>query len=58
MGREVAKKVIQSSLDDDVMSDDDTINCAKSILQKELSKSILAYTSAFNKAALIRNLEC
>jgi len=36
IGREVASKVIQSSLDDDVMSDDDTIRCATSILNKEL----------------------
>lgn len=49
IGREVAKKVIQSSLDDDVMSDEDTINCANSILKKELSKAISSYTCAFNK---------
>lgn len=57
MGREVAQKVIQSSLDDDVMSDDDTLRCATSILHKELSKAINSYESAFNKAALVRNLE-
>lgn len=58
MGREVSKKVIHSSLDDDVMSDEDTVNCANSILKKELNKAITSYTSAFNKSALIRNLEC
>jgi hypothetical protein len=57
MGREVAQKVIQSSLDDDVMSDDDTIRCANAILNKELNKAISSYQSAFNKASLIRNLE-
>lgn len=39
------------------MSDDDTIRCATSILTKELSKAISSYQSAFNKGALIRNLE-
>ena len=57
IGREVSKKIVQSSLDDDVMSDDDTITCATSILQKELSKAIGSYTNAFNKGALVRNLE-
>lgn len=57
MGREVASKVIESNLDDDVMSDDDTIRCATNILNKELSKAISSYTAAFNKGALIRNLE-
>lgn len=57
MGREVASKVIQSSLDDDVMSDDDTIRCATNILKRELNKAINSYQSAFNKAALVRNLE-
>ena len=57
MGREVAQKVIQSSLDDDVMSDDDTIRCATSILNKELNKAISSYQSAFNKSTLVRNLE-
>jgi hypothetical protein len=57
MGRAVAQKVIQSTLDDDVMSDDDTIRCATSILTKELSKAISSYENAFNKAALVRNLE-
>ena len=57
IGREVAGKVIQSGMDDDVMSDDDTIRCATSILNKELSKAITSYQNAFNKGALIRNLE-
>jgi hypothetical protein len=57
MGKEVSQKVIQSSLDDDVMSDDDTIRCATNILNKELSKAISSYENAFNKAALVRNLE-
>ena len=49
--------MIESNLDDDVMSDDDTIRCATNILNKELSKAISSYTAAFNKGALIRNLE-
>lgn len=57
IGREVASKVIQSGIDDDVMSDDDTIRCATSILNKELSKAITSYQNAFNKGVLIRNLE-
>jgi hypothetical protein len=59
MGRMVSNKVIQSSLDDDVMSDDETIRCAHSILKKELNKAINSYSNAFNKKALVRNLsEC
>lgn len=53
----MASKVIQSTLDDDVMSDDDTLRCATSILNKELAKAITSYQNAFNKGALIRNLE-
>ena len=40
VGRMVSRNIVQSSLDDDVMTDDDMIECANRVLSRELDKAI------------------
>ena len=40
VGRMVSKNIIQQNLDDDVMTDDEMIECANRLLSREVEKSI------------------
>ena len=40
VGRMVSKNIVQSSLDDDVMTDDEMIACANKVLTREVDKAI------------------
>ena len=53
----VSKNIVQSNLDDDVMTDDEMIECANRILKREVEKSIKMFNSGFDKSNQVRNLK-
>ena len=45
------------ALDDDVMTDDEMIQCANRILKNEVQKAIKMFNSGFDRSSQIRNLK-
>ena len=56
VGCMVSQNIIQQALDDDVMTDDEMINCANKLLSREVEKAIKQFNSGFDKS-YIRNLK-
>lgn len=48
VGRMVSKNIVQSTLDDDVMTDEEMIECANRVLKREVEKSIKQFSSGFD----------
>lgn len=57
VGRMVSKNIVQSTLDDDVMTDEEMINAANKILGREVERAIRMFNSGFDRTAQIRNLK-
>jgi hypothetical protein len=53
----VSKNIVQSTLDDDVMTDDEMIAAANKILKREVEKSIKMFNSGFDRGSQIRNFK-
>lgn len=53
----VSKNLVQSTLDDDVMTDDEMIAAANKVLKREVEKSIRQFSSGFEQQGQIRNLK-
>lgn len=51
----VSKNIVQSSLDDDVMTDDEMIECANKVLKKEVEKAINRFNHGLDNS-FIKNL--
>ena len=49
VGRMVSGNIVQSNIDDDVMTDDDMIECANRVLSKELDKAIKTYQNGYDR---------
>ena len=57
VGKMVSKNIVQSTLDDDVMTDDEMIQCANRILKNEVQKAIKMFNSGFDRSTQIRNMK-
>ena len=55
VGRMVSKNIVQSSLDDDVMTDEEMIYCANKVLGREVEKAIKQYNNGLDRT-FIKNL--
>lgn len=51
----VSKNIVQSSLDDDVMTDDEMIECANKVLKREVEKAIKQFNNGIDRS-FIKNL--
>ena len=49
IGRMVSKNIVQSSLDDDVMTDEEMIECANRVLKKEVDRAIRQFTNGLDR---------
>ena len=49
VGRMVSKNIVQSSLDDDVMTDEEMIDCANKVLSREVEKAIKQYNNGLDR---------
>ena len=45
----VSKNIVQSSLDDDVMTDEEMIECANKVLKKEVEKAIKQFNNGIDR---------
>ena len=55
VGRMVSKNIVQSSLDDDVMTDDEMISCANKVLNREVEKAIKQFCNGLDRH-FVKNL--
>ena len=51
----VSKNIVQSSLYDDVMTDDEMIECANKVLKREVEKAIKQFNNGIDRS-FIKNL--
>ena len=51
----VSKNIVQSSLDDDVMTDEEMIECANKVLNREVDKAIKQFSNGLDRS-FIKNL--
>ena len=45
----VSKNIVQSSLDDDVMTDEEMIECANKVLKREVDKAIKQFNNGIDR---------